>query len=146
MVGQRCIDLIKQYEGFSAKSYICPAGYLTIGYGHVIQKGEKFTTITEKQAVALLMRDLPAYEQWVGKLISEPLTQNQFDALTSFVYNLGPHRLKTSTLRKRINDGLHWLVPDELRKWVYGGGKRLNGLVARREAEAQLYSSASRTE
>jgi lysozyme len=138
------IELIKQFEGFSAKPYLCPANYLTIGYGHVITKKEKLgphhsPLITKIQAEELLRQDLQKFESAVKKLISVPLTQNQFDALVSFTYNLGAGALQRSTLRQKINRKEHQLAATEFLKWVYADGRKLAGLLARRQAESTLY-------
>ena len=130
------IDLIKKFEGYRAKAYICPAGVLTIGYGHT--KGVKAgMIITEPEAERLLQSDQESAEKTVTRELPD-ITQYQFDALVSFVFNLGAGNLKASTLRRRVNEGRWDDVPSELRKWVKGGGKILRGLVLRREAEVAL--------
>jgi GH24 family phage-related lysozyme (muramidase) len=136
------LDLIKQFEGFSPTVYICPAGYPTIGYGHVVkmQEREKFSNgITAEQAEALLLQDVQTAEYAVLRLITVPLTDGQFDALVSFTFNLGAGVLQRSTLRRKVNRGDHAAVPAEFRKWVWAGGRKLEGLVRRREAEAYFY-------
>jgi lysozyme len=136
------LDLIKQFEGFSPTVYICPAGYPTIGYGHVVkpQEREQFAGgITPEQAEALLRQDVQTAERTVLRLISVPLTQGQFDALVSFTFNLGAGALQRSTLRSKVNRGDHAAVPAEFRKWVWAGGRKLEGLVRRRELEKKFY-------
>jgi lysozyme len=138
------IELIKKFEGFSDKPYLCPAGYLTIGYGHVIQEKERLnsqfsTLITKLKAEEILRNDLAKFEQAIKTLINVPLNQNQFDALVSFTFNLGAGALQRSTLRQKINRAEHQIAASEFFKWVYAGGKRLGGLVSRRSAESQLY-------
>lgn len=135
---QKGIDLIKSFEGLKLKTYKCPAGVWTIGYGTTkgVTPGME---ITQKQAEEFLKRDLRYFELWVDKLIDIPLTQNQFDALVSFTYNLGEGAMKGSTLRKKLNMGLYSAVPSEMLRWNKVGGKVLNGLVRRREAEAKLF-------
>ena len=143
-ITQAGIDLIKQFEGFSPTVYICPAGYPTIGYGHVVktQEREQFADgITTEQAETLLRQDVQTAERAVLRLITVPLTDGQFDALVSFTFNLGAGALQRSTLRRRVNRGDHAAVPAEFRKWVWAGGRKLQGLVRRREAEADRYSS-----
>jgi GH24 family phage-related lysozyme (muramidase) len=138
------LDLIKRFEGFSPTVYVCPAGHPTIGYGHVVRlhEREQFTSgITTEQAEALLRQDVQAAERAVLRLISVPLTDGQFDALVSFTFNLGAGVLQRSTLRRKVNRGDHANVPAEFRKWVWAGGRKLEGLVKRREAEAILYCS-----
>lgn len=135
------IALIKRFESFCATVYRCPAGKPTIGYGHVILPGEQFSTITETEAIALLRRDLAIAEAAVRRLISVPLTQNQFDALLSFTFNAGEGALETSTLRRRINQRNWALAKRESLRWVYSDGKKLKGLAVRREAEAGMLGS-----
>lgn len=134
------VELIKRFEGFSSKPYICPAGVWTIGYGSTRAVTKNTPPISEGQASALLMRELRRYEQSVENLIHVPLTQWQFDALVSFTYNLGGGVLQRSTLRRKVNREQHEDVPHEFLKWVWAGGRRLKGLVARRQAEAEMYS------
>lgn len=136
------IQLIKRFEGFASEPYICPAGVRTIGYGHAIKKGESFTgCISEEEALELLRQDVQEAEQAVAKYIEVALTDGQFNALVSFTYNLGAGALQRSTLRRKINRGEHADVPDELARWVFAGGRKLPGLVKRREAEAKMYMS-----
>jgi lysozyme len=143
-ITQAGLDLIKRFEGFSPTIYICPAGYPTIGYGHVVkpQEREQFAGgITKNQAEDLLRQDVQIAERAVLRLINVPLTDGQFDALVSFTFNLGAGALQRSTLRRKVNRGDHAAVPAELRKWVWAGGRKLEGLVRRREAESRLYNS-----
>jgi len=135
---ERGLTLIKRYEGFSSVPYLCSAGYLTVGYGHVMQRPEQIQ-LTEAEATTLLMQDVRIAEDAVMRLIRVQLKQSQFDALVSFTFNLGAGALQRSTLRRKVNDGEHSAVPAELAKWVYAAGKRLPGLVVRRRAEAALY-------
>ncbi len=134
------IALIKRFEGFCATVYFCPAGKPTIGYGHVVKPGERFGTLTEAQAIELLRADAEIAAHSVKRFISAPLTQNQFDVLVSFTFNLGGSALETSTLRSLINTGRLEAVPRELNRWVFAKGQRLPGLIARRAAEAQLFN------
>lgn len=140
-VTQQGIDLIKRFEGFSATVYICPAGYPTIGYGHVVKDGEDFSKgISKRQAEILLRQDAQIAERAVLRLVTVPLTDGQFDALVCFTYNLGGGALQRSTLRRVINRGEHNEVPQQLMRWVWANGRKLKGLVRRREAEAFMYS------
>lgn len=145
---RRCTEnglkLIKRCEKLALKPYICPAGYPTIGYGHVIKpnEAEPFANgITEQQAEALLAADVGVAERAVLRLITVPLTDGQFDALVSFTFNLGGGALQRSTLRRKANRGDHEDVPHEFIKWVWAGGRKLNGLKKRRSWEAALYQS-----
>ena len=134
------IALIKRFEGFSPCVYRCPAGMPTIGYGHVVQHNSRLADeITPAQADNLLYADAAMAGAAVARLIRARLTQNQFDALVSFVFNLGAGRLQMSRLRAVINRGEHADAPAEFNRWVYAAGRKLPGLVARRKAEAALY-------
>lgn len=135
------IALITRFEGFARVPYRCPAGWMTIGYGHVIRAGEVLDSIDETSARALLAHDVRAAENAVARLIHVPLTQAQFDALVSFTFNLGAGALQRSTLRRKINRGEHKAVPAELLRWVWANGRKLPGLVRRRAAEGGLYQS-----
>lgn len=141
-------EVCKRFEGFHrrhgdgmAVPYICPAGYWTIGYGHLCSRNH--LPIHRGQAEVLLHRDLAVAMAQVIKL-SPTLLEVSRDrpgrlaALTSFVFNLGAGRYRGSTLRRRVNEGNWDDVPRQLRRWVYSGGKKLKGLVIRREAEAVL--------
>jgi len=140
-ITQNGIDLIKRFEGFSRTVYFCPAGYQTIGYGHVVKPHEDFSAgIDEAQAEELLRQDAAIAEQAVLRLINVPLTDCQFDALVSFTYNLGGGALQRSTLRRKVNHEEHADVPEQFMRWVWAGGRKLKGLIRRREAEADLYA------
>lgn len=138
---QKGIELIKEFEGFSPRAYRCPAGVLTIGFG-TVQDVRPGMVITEEMAEAWLKRDLAECEEIVGRLVTVPLTENQFSALVSFVYNLGGTALKRSTLLKKLNAGDYVGAAEQLGRWIRGGGKELAGLVRRREAEMRLFLEA----
>jgi len=138
-ITQDGIDLIKRFEGFSSTVYICPAGYPTIGYGHLVRDHEKFEEISQEEAEALLRIDVESAERAVLRLIKVPLTDGQFDALVSFTYNLGSGALQCSTLRRKVNRQAHSEVPAQLVRWVWAGGRKLNGLVKRRNCESSMY-------
>lgn len=135
---QAGIDLIKRFEGCRLDAYQDPAGIWTIGYGHThgVQYGQ---SITQAQADAYLLEDIREAASHVSSLVTVPLHANQVAALTSFVFNLGAANLKKSTLLRRLNEGDYTSVPSELRRWVYAGGKELEGLVRRRVAEGELF-------
>ena len=139
-ITQEGLDLIKHFEGFSPTVYSCPAGYATIGYGHLITKHESFKTINENEAQELLRIDAEAAERAVLRYIDVPLTDGQFDALVSFTFNLGSGALQRSTLRRKVNRQVHDEVPDQFNRWVWVGGRKLNGLIARRRMESELYA------
>lgn len=135
------LRFIQQFEGLALAPYRCPAGYLTVGYGHVLTPTECQTLpqITADTARSFLAQDVRIAEQSVARLITSPLRQHQFDALVSFTFNLGSGALQRSTLRRLINRGDHQNAPHEFTRWVWAGGKKLPGLVKRRQAEAELY-------
>ncbi len=132
------IDLIKHFEGCELEAYKCPAGVWTIGYGHIkgVQQGD---VITEQQADDMLVEELEEYENYIHNLVNCPLNQNQFDALVSWVYNLGSSNLQASTLLKVLNAGDYAGVPAQMLRWNKAGGKVLEGLTRRRQAEADLF-------
>lgn len=139
-INEEGLELIKHFEGFSPVLYLCPAGKKTIGYGHVILKNEKFPElITEKQGEELLLKDLRKFEESVKRLIKPALNKNQFSALTSFTFNLGPAALQRSSLRRKINSGYINDAPEEFLRWVFVSGKKYSGLYRRRIAEKQLF-------
>jgi lysozyme len=143
--GNAGIDLIKRFEGFRSAPYKCPAGVPTIGYGATFYpNGKKVTmsdkSITEADATELLQSMLVRFEQYVDSYCIDTITQNQFDALVSFCYNLGPANLKGSTLLKKVNaNPKDETIRAEFMKWTKAGGRTLKGLVTRRTAEADLY-------
>jgi lysozyme len=134
------ILLIKSFEQLRLNSYLCPAGKWTIGYGHTdgVNRG---MLITEKTADAFLKQDIKHAEDEVNRIDAD-LTQEQFDALVSFVFNVGTQAFRVSTLRKLVerNPG-DPKIADEFRRWVYAGDKKLPGLIKRREQEIKLYYS-----
>ena len=146
-VPQAAIDLAKRFEGFCrvpksdpdrAYPYVCPAGFWTIGYGHLCEA--KHLPITEAEAERYLANDLQtalsATLRYCPVLATEP--EGRLAAIVDFTFNLGAGRLQTSTLRRRINQRDWASSAVELRRWVYGGGVVLPGLVLRREAETLL--------
>jgi len=146
-VPQAAIDLAKRFEGFHrvpkhdpgrAYPYICPAGYWTIGYGHLCDP--RHPPINEVEAEAYLAQDLQTALNATLRFCPVLATQleGRLAAITDFTFNLGAGRLQVSTLRRRINQRDWIAAGQELRRWVYGGGKVLPGLVARREAEVDL--------
>ncbi len=144
-INQAGLDLIKSFEGFKPKMYICPAGLPTIGYGTVIDTVEeqylKTKTLTQQEANDLLAKELGFYEKEVAKLITKTITDNQFAALVSFAFNCGVGNLRKSTLLKRVNQNPNDFVQikAQFNLWNKANGKVLAGLTRRREAEAKLY-------
>lgn len=146
-VPRAAIDLAKRFEGFHrvpnndpgrAHPYICPAGYWTIGYGHLCDP--KHPSITEAEAEDYLTRDLitalNATLRLCPVLTTEP--EERLAAIVDFTFNLGAGRLQASTLRRRINQCDWKSSAQELHRWVYASGKVVNGLVIRREVESHL--------
>ncbi|CAM6806743.1 lysozyme [Enterobacter hormaechei] len=139
------ISLIKQFEGCKLTAYQDSVGVWTIGYGWTqpvdgkpIRAG---MTIKQETAERLLKTGLVSYESDVSRLVKVGLTQGQFDALVSFTYNLGARSLSTSTLLRKLNSGDYAGAADEFLRWNKAGGKVLNGLTRRREAERALFLS-----
>ncbi|EOI5912596.1 lysozyme [Enterobacter hormaechei] len=139
------IALIKQFEGCKLTAYQDSVGVWTIGYGWTqpvdgkpIRAG---MTIKQETAERLLKTGLVSYESDVSRLVKVGLTQGQFDALVSFTYNLGARSLSTSTLLRKLNAGDYAAAADEFLLWNKAGGKVLNGLTRRREAERALFLS-----
>lgn len=140
---QTGINLIKQFEGLNLRAYLCPAKVWTIGYGST-RIGNRMVNsndvITAASAELLLVNDLITFETGLLRLLTVKLTQNQFDALVSFVYNVGLGSFRNSTLRRLINSNPNDInIRAQFLRWNRAGGKVLNGLVRRREAEAALY-------
>lgn len=150
-VPPQAIELAKRFEGFHhvpkndplrrAHTYICPAGYHTIGYGHLCKPDHP--PVTQEVAEAYLAQDLikalNATLRYCPVLAAE--SETRLAAIVDFTFNLGAGRLQTSTLRRRINQRDWPAARQELRRWVYGGGKVLPGLVTRREAEVALLAT-----
>lgn len=133
--------MVAHFEGYRPFIYKDAVGIPTVGYGHVVKKGERIPQpLLPKDAYALLMQDLNAHANVMSKDIKVPLRQNQYDALASFVFNVGNGKFKTSTVLKQVNAKDHTSVPNQLKRYVYAGGKLLTGLVNRREQESNLYA------
>ena len=139
-IGSKGIELIKHFEGCELEAYKCAAGVWTIGYGHI--KGvTSDSVITQEQAEQMLVEELHEYEGYINNMVTVELNQNQYDAMVSWVYNLGGGNLKASTLLKVVNQGEFDGVPAQIMRWNKAGGKVLEGLTRRRQAEADLFSA-----
>lgn len=150
-ISENGIKLIKYFEGFCPKPYKCPAGIPTIGYGATFYlDGTKVKmtdeSISEVDASVLLKNMVKQFENQVNSFLTAEVNQNQYDALISLAYNIGWNALRKSTLIKLINqnpnaEGIEvaWM------KWVHGGGRKLPGLVRRRQAEIELYFKGKKT-
>jgi lysozyme len=147
-VPQAAVELAKRFEGFHrvpksdplrrAHPYICPAGFWTVGFGHLCKRDHP--PITEMEAEVYLAQDLTtalaATLRYCPMLATE--SELRLAAIVDFTFNLGGGRLQTSTLRRRINQREWSGAAQELQRWIYGGGKALPGLVSRRQAESVL--------
>ena len=137
------VDLCRHFEGLRLEAYRCPAGVLTIGYGHTGPDVSPGLRITVDRAEQLLRADLAKARRDVDRLVLVPLAPHQREALASFVFNLGAAAFKGSTLLKRLNSGDMTGAADQFERWVYatvdGKPKRLPGLVARRAAEEAMF-------
>lgn len=140
---EECAALVRRFEGFERRPYACPAGYRTIGYGHRILPHEMFPAegITEAQALDLLRADLETAARCVRECVRAPLTQRQFDALCSFVYNIGCARFRASTMLRLLNQNDHALAAREFSRWTYALGQKLAGLEKRRAAERAMFEA-----
>ena len=138
-LGERGTEILKYFEGCKLTAYQDSVGVWTIGYGHTkgVYDG---MTITQDQAEQMLLSELEEYEGYIKDMVTVPLTQNQFDALVVWVYNLGPTNFRNSTLLKELNAGNYNAAGQEITRWNKAGGKVLAGLVKRREAEAELFN------
>jgi len=155
---KRGIDLIKRFEGKMNKAYLCPALKWTVGYGHVIfvngkmadSKSHKFNelpkefqNLTDEQCEKLLLKDVVPYANKAKSLCPEVINSNQLGALTSFAFNCGIKALETSSLRRYINSTEEFDVARIeylFGQWKFADGRILNGLILRRQAEADLFN------
>ncbi|WP_447781025.1 lysozyme [Pseudomonas plecoglossicida] len=139
---QRGLSLIKSFEGLRLQAYQDSVGVWTIGYGTTrgVKAGMK---ISKEQAERMLLNDVKRFEPEVQRLITVPLSQNQWDALMCFTYNLGAANLESSTLLRKLNAGDYAGAADQFCRWVKAGGKVLPGLVRRRAAERDMFLEAA---
>lgn len=147
-IGQKGLQLIKDFEGWYSTPYRDPIGIATIGYGftYYLPNRRKVKMddppLTRIEGEAMLLEILSNYENDVKRLLMKKLNQNQFDALVSFTYNLGATNLGRSTLLRKINTNPEdTRIVEEFLKWNKAGGKILPGLIRRRQAESDLYFS-----
>lgn len=143
-ISQRGLDLIKGFESFSPRVYLCSAGKRTIGYGHVLRPADKFTVVTREQADDLLAKDCNICETYINALPLE-LSQNEFDALVSLTFNIGLGNFEKSTLLKRLRAGdkyraaQEFLVWNKVRNKATGELELSKGLQRRRCRERELF-------
>ena len=137
-ISQEGLSLIKKFEGLRLKAYKCSANVLTIGYGHTggVKETDK---ITLEEADSLLKKDISKFEEYVSDNVMVKLNQGQFDALVAWTFNLGVGNLRSSTMLKKLNESDYGSVPFEMRRWNKAGGKTLDGLIRRRQAESLLF-------
>ncbi|NMD00806.1 MAG: lysozyme [Bacteroidales bacterium] len=131
------LELIKHFEGYRGKPYKCPAGYLTIGYGHVIKSGENLSFLTEPEAEALLLSDIVEFSQGINKLIKAEINDNLYSACISLSYNIGLGAFARSTLLKNINNNKP-ILQKNFTDWCKIKGNKSIGLIIRRICEYQL--------
>lgn len=142
LISRNGIELIKRFEGCKLTAYRCPAGKLTVGYGHTGDDVTEGLTISQEDANDLLFDDVLCFENGVNNLVKGlDLSQGMFDALVCFAYNVGLDNLKKSTLLKLLKDGKVLEASEEFVKWNKSNGKVLDGLTKRRAAEADLFLS-----
>lgn len=135
------IELIKKWEGLRLEAYQDIVGVWTVGYGLTGPSIKKGTKITKDEAEAKLNHIVIGLASKIAGLVPKPLTQGQMCALVSFCYNLGIGAFQKSTMLRLINEGRHKEAAEEFDKWVFAGGKRVKGLVSRRQAEKQLFTT-----
>lgn len=142
---EKAYDLIKCFESFRPRPYICAGGVYTIGYGHT-RFAHYSQEITHSDAIELLKTDVTYFESRLREMVLVPLNQNQFDALVSFLFNIGERKFRDSTLLKLLNAGAYEAAGKQLLRWQYAGGVILRGLRQRRKAELALYETPVRKE
>jgi lysozyme len=137
-ISEEGISLIKKFEGCELRSYQDAVDVWTVGYGHTkdVKPGQM---ITKEEAEEMLIEELTEYCSYVETAVEVPLHQNQFDALVSWTYNLGPTNLNSSTMLKKLNAGEYEDIPEQIKRWNKAGGKVLPGLERRRLAESLLF-------
>jgi lysozyme len=148
-LSQAGVRFISEFEGFRSELHNDPAGHCSIGFGHLVHLGkidgsepaEFKKGITRTRARELLRADADVAQGAVNKEVEVPLSQQQFDALVSFVFNVGTGAFRESTLLRLLNKGDYEAVPKQLNRFVKGGGKTLPGLVRRRKEEGELFAS-----
>jgi lysozyme len=142
----RCLELIRSFEHFEPKAYPCPAGVLTIGFGHVIRPSEphlRTKTLTRAEAEQLLRDDCRPIETYLSAVLPDWVRIHHFDALVSFCFNVGIQAFDGSTLRVKLKAGDRLAAQAEFSKWVFAKGKRLRGLEVRRACEALMFAGCS---
>ena len=138
-INAKGLAIIKESEGLSLVPYFCPGNVLSIGFGNTTHAAE-YDMITEQQAEEFLKEDLEMVQQHLAIVLQHvPLTDNQWSALVSFVFNIGIGNFIQSTLKRKLKEGDYQGAADEFGRWVYAKGKKLNGLIIRRAKERSLF-------
>lgn len=145
-INEAGLELIKHWEGWRESPYLCSAARPTIGYGSTWDRHGNAVTldhpnITKKQGEYLLQREVRHSEAAIRKLVKAELTENMFSSLCSFIYNVGSGNFQSSTMRMKLNRGLHEDAANEFKKWRKAGGRVVRGLVLRRKQERELFLS-----
>ncbi|MBJ6132890.1 lysozyme [Ochrobactrum sp. Q0168] len=139
-IGRPGLNLIKEFEGLRLEKYKDAVGKWTIGYGHLILPSERFERpLTESEAEDLLQSDLRKFEGGIIQYVTARISQNQFDALVSFAFNLGLANLKGSTQLRLLNQGKYSEAAEQFLRWNKAGGMAMPGLTRRRAAERDLF-------
>lgn len=137
------LAIIKESESCHLRAYLCPAGLWTIGWGSIRyedgRRVEEGDVITQDEADRELAYDVGDSERIISRYVRVPLNQNQFDALVSFVYNIGAPNFVGSSLLRILNAGNYAFAAEQFNRWVYANRQKLNGLVTRRARERDLF-------
>lgn len=152
-ISERGIELLGELEGRESHVYLDSAGFQTIGIGHLMTRSELMSGkiwiggrpvewkhgLSWMEIEELLRQDVSKASEAVNTFVDVPLTQNQFDALVSFVFNIGEQAFRKSTLLSLLNAGYYASVPEQMRRWHHAGGRDVQGLKNRREKEISLW-------
>lgn len=144
-ISAQSLELIKRHEGLRLKAYLCPAGLLTVGYGHLVREHDGIKlgqTISQQTANKFLIEDVAWAENAVTRFVNHQLAPHQFGAIVSFVFNVGQTTFTRSSVLRFLNERNYPKAMIYLEKYIYGGRKKLKGLITRRAAERRLFESA----
>lgn len=138
-ISQDAVNFIKGKEGFSSTPYRDAKGVWTIGYGTTRGVNHTSGPVSQNEAEIMMREDLEGFHYDLVRLVNVPLSQNEYDALMSFIYNIGAKQFASSTLRRRLNEGDYQAAAEQFSRWIYSGGQQLRGLVIRRNEEMQRF-------
>jgi lysozyme len=142
-INEAGLKIIREYEGLRLEAYLCPSNKWTIGFGNTFYKDgspvRKGDTITREDAEGLLLHVVNDFADQVSNAVQVSLTSNQFSAIVSLVFNIGPGNFRSSTLLRKLNAGDYHGASEEFGKWCYSNGTRLRGLIKRRKEEQKLF-------